>query len=74
MNIFSFFVIISIAVNVNCEYYSSTDKLKELFDYESETLKAYTEISNQFAEFYDFLYEKVSTVIFIVIIKLFFCR
>lgn len=45
---------------ISCEFYSSIDKLQEVFDYESEILHELVEVLNRFNEIEDFLRYKIT--------------
>jgi prolyl 4-hydroxylase len=59
MKYFSFFAIICLIIQVKSEFYSSTDKLRELFDYESEILTEFSGIITKFNDVNDHLYNKM---------------
>lgn len=59
MKLLSFFLALFVLNLVKCEFYSSTDKLKELFDHESEILLEFTEIIHKLNDVNDQLFNKI---------------
>jgi hypothetical protein len=46
---------------INCEFYSSTDELREFFDIEGEILDGLVSVLNQFSDLSDYLDKKMNT-------------
>jgi prolyl 4-hydroxylase len=51
--------LISVIIQVNCEFYSSTDKLTELFGHEREILAEFSDIIHKLNDVNDQLYNKI---------------